>query len=579
MDASGEQKWDEGTFQAAASFKKQRSIVEPSQNKAIEYDLANVILDAPVAGYSTLFPEEGVRTLSDFILDMEKIKRDSTAKAVIFKNQGFRTNFANLLEVEEVLLEVKESGKKLYFYYDSINNLPYSLVASVADEVYLNPAGAVYLQGFSVTSFYLKDFFEKWGIKIHNFRSHDYKTAYNILSESQMTEEEREALQYVYDGLQSQMTRMIEEGRKDKLSESAQSLIDKGPFIYASKALEMGLVDSLSYEDEFNTIMREQGRNVVKASLFQDSMEYDWDDTEKPIIAVIYATGGINRGEGKAGSSIGSDSMIQAIRNARRNPLVKGIILRVNSGGGSSLASDLIAHEIALCRSGDNPKPVVVSMGGAAASGGYYISAPASKIVASPVTITGSIGVITIVPDISGLMEKYSIAVDTVKTAEHGDTGQILKSMTPQEEEQIKEYVAALYDQFVSLVGEYREMSYEEVHEVAQGRIWTGEQAKERGLVDYNGGLTTAFEVIRELIQTDKDFRLIEIVPGRRPGFMERLVTDPFLSSIKSETPMPEDLENILKLYKSLRQYRNGEGLYLMPYTTEELGVFSKDEY
>ena len=535
MDASGDRGGKTGAFQAISSFRKQRSFIEHSLHKAIDYDLAQVILDAPVAGYSSGFTEKGVRTLSDFILDMETIKKDSTAKALIFRNQEFRTNFANLLEIEEILLEVKESGKKIYFYYDSIDNLPYPLVASVADEVYLNPAGSVYLRGFSVTNFYLKDFFEHWGIKVHNFRSQDYKTAYNSFSESGMTKEERESLQYVYDGLHKEMIRMIESGRNEKLAGSAQSLIDQGPFIYASKALEMGLVDTLCYEDEFMESMKQLRFNVFKASLSQGTMAYDWDDSGKPIIALIYASGGISMGEGTAGSSIGSDSMVRAIRNARRNPLVKGIILRVNSGGGSSLASDLIAREIALCRTGDNPKPVVVSMGGAAASGGYYISAPADKIVASSATITGSIGVITIIPEISGLMEKYSIAVETVKTAENADTGNILNPLTAGEEEQIREYVAAIYDQFISLVSEYREMPSEKVHESAQGRIWTGAQARDRGLIDVNGGLTTACNVVKELIQTEKDFRLVEIVPGRNPGFLERMVTEPFLTRVKTE--------------------------------------------
>jgi protease-4 len=573
MDASGDRAWKDGTFQALSSFKKQRSLMEHSLHKAIEYDLAGVILDAPTGRYSSEFPRKELRSLADFILDMEKIKKDTTAKAIIFKNQEFKTNFANLLEIEEILKEVKESGKKIYFYYDSIDNLPYSLVASVADELYLNPAGSVFLQGFSVTNFYLKDFFDQWGIKVHNFRSHEYKTAYNSFSESGMTDEEREALQYLYDGLHTEMIRMIKEGRGSRLTDTAQSLIDRGPFIHASQALAMGLVDRLTYEDEFDAVMKERKLNVFKASLSTGNMDYDWDEAGQPVIAVIYAIGGITRGEGTAGSSIGSDSMVRAIRNARRNPLVKGIILRVNSEGGSSLASDLIAREVALCRMGEHPKPVVVSMGGAAASGGYYMAVPASRIIASPASITGSIGVITILPEISGLMEKIGIAVDTVKTAENAETGNILKPLTRDEEEQIREYIAAIYDQFITLVSEYRELSIEEVDESARGRIWTGTQARERGLVDINGGLTTAFGVMKELIQTENELRLIEIVPGRNPGFLERMVTEPFLGRIKTESPLPEDLKNLMMMYQSLSEYEEGEALYLMPYTAEELGV------
>jgi protease IV len=575
MDASGDRSWNDGYFQAFSSVKKQRSFIENSYKKAVDYDLADVIIDTPLRGYNSLTPQKGVRTLVDFILDMEVIKRDKTIDAVVFRNQSFQTNFANLLEIESVLLEVKASGKQIYFYYDSIDNLPYALAASVGDGIYLSPAGSVYLTGFGVTNFYLKNFLDEWGVKVHNFQSHDYKTVYNRFSESEMTEAEREALQYMYDGLQSQMNRMIDEGRSEKLAGSAQSLIDQGPYIYASKALDMGLIDGLMYEDEFDTTMHQLKLNLFKASRSTGKIKYDWESTGRPIIAVIYANGGINMGEGVAGQSIGSDSMVQAIRAARRNPLVKGIILRVNSGGGSSLASDLIAREVALCSHGENPKPVIVSMGGSAASGGYYISAPATRIIASPATITGSIGVITIMPEITGLLEKFGVGTGSVKTAENANTGSPLKEMTEDEAAMIREYIAENYEQFISLVGEFREMSVEKVHESAQGRIWTGEQAKERGLVDANGGIRQAYQLMQQMVETKNDIRLLEIVPGRNPNIFERSMSMPMFQSLRkeSELPLPEDLKNLMKLYKELSSYKEGEALYMMPYTEEELGI------
>ncbi|MDC7239265.1 MAG: signal peptide peptidase SppA [Spirochaetales bacterium] len=572
FDVSGDRSWNDGTFSAAIPVKKQRSFVEHSFNKAVEYDLADVILDTPARGYNPFQPRSGQRTIVDFVLDMEKIKQDSTTDVLIFRNQRFATSFANLLEIEKVLKEVKASGKEIYFYYDSIDNLPYALAASVADRIFLSPAGTVYLRGFGTTNFYLREFFEKWGIRVNNFRSHDYKTAYNSFSESGMTDAEREALQYVYDSLQAQMNRMIESGRRGKLNAPAQELIDSGPFIYASKALASGLVDGLLYEDEFDNRLHEMRLTVFRASRSTGEIVYDWEETARPVIALIYAEGGIYDGEGMAGSSIGADSMVRAIRAARSNPLVKGIIFRVNSGGGSVLASDRIAREIALCSSGDNPKPVIVSMGGSAASGGYYISAPATRIIASPATITGSIGVVTIMPEISGLMEKLGIAVESVKAAEHTDTFNPLTPLSSEEEEMIREYITENYEKFIALVGEYRQMPEARVHEYAQGRIWTGEQALERGLVDATGGITDAYRLMQQLIKTDKTVRLLEMVPGRVPNLFIRSLEQP-LQKASSDLPLPEDIQNLMKMYANLSSYREGEALYLMPYSEEELGT------
>jgi len=572
MDDSG----SKGEFQAFSTIRRQRSFIEERGRKAVDYDLANVILDTPVQGYPSLRRQKGTRTLIDFILDMESIKKDPAVKAVIFRNQVFKTNFANLLEIESVLLDLKKEGKKIYFYYNSAANLPYALAASVADGIYLNPAGSINLTGFAMTNIYLKDFFQEWGIRVHNFQSHKYKTVYNSLSESSMTDAERESLQYMYDGLQKEMNRMIEEGRGDKLKGSAQSVIDQGPFIYASKALNLGLVDKLLYEDEFDKLLQKNRLNPYRASILPESFQYEWDAASKPIIEVIYAKGNIKMGEGIAGENIGAESMVRAIGNARRNPLVKGIILRVESGGGSTLASDLIAREIALCRTGANPKPVIVSMGGTAASGGYYISAPATAIVASTVTVTGSIGVITIMPEISGLLEKFGIGVGSVKTAEHADTGSILKPVTSNEEEMVKEYIAESYDRFITLVGEYRHMTESKVNESAQGRVWTGAQAKERKLVDINGGLTTAFKLMKEMVETQKGIRLIEVVPGRNPSLLERSMNLPFLSSTKSTPPLPQDILDLMKMYEQLKSFDQGSALYLMPYTSEELGISTR---
>ena len=531
----------------------------------MDYDLAGVILDAPGL-------KDG-RSLMDFIRDMEDIKADPSIKVLIFRNQEFRTSFANLLEIETLLKEIKATGRKIIFYYDSLENLPYALAASVADELYLSPAGSVNLRGFSTSRVYLKDFLSDWGIGYQNFRSHPYKTAYNTFSESGMTPEEREALEYFYEGLHRELFRMLEEGRSEKLSLSVEDTLNRGPFLFAGEALSTGLVDGLLYEDEFDELIKEKKLSRVPYSLFTKKMTYIWEGSGRPVVALIYAEGAIHGGEGIAGQTIGAESLAQAIRAARNNPLVKGIILRINSGGGSSLASDLIAREVALCRSGENPKPLVVSMGGAAASGGYYIAAPADKIVASPGTVTGSIGVIAALPEISGLLERFGIGSETIRTAEGADTGSALRPLNSAEEEKMRAYIAAVYEQFISLVAENREMSKEDVHKSAQGRIWTGTQALERGLVDETGGLGRAIALAEELTGASSKIRLIEIVPGRGLSLLERAIPSLDTRSGNAENLLFRDLESLLSFYRDLKRFDEGEALYLMPYTSEELGV------
>ncbi len=563
VKSSGDTQFERGNYRISTSWNKQRTFLQSGFSKTIEYDLAEIITDSP---------DQGGRSLMDFIQDMEKIKADSSTDALIFRNQSFHTSFANLLEIETLLKEVKDSGKKIYFYYNNMNSMNYALAASVADEIYLNPAGMIHLKGFSRSRIYMKDFFADWGIRFQNFQSHPYKTAYNNISESDMTEEERESLETLYEGLQTEMNRMLENGRGDELARTGEQLLAAGPFVYAAKALELGMVDGLLYEDQFDEMLKENKLNGFLYSSSTDDISYDWESTGQPSIAVIYASGNIHGGTGIAGQSIGSDSLRNAIRRARRNPLVHAIVLRVDSGGGSSLASDLIAREVALCRSQENPKPVIVSMGGVAASGGYYIAAPADSIIASPASITGSIGVIALFPEISGLLEKLRLHSETVTASEGADTGSPLRPLTGEETAHIEAYIAETYDRFISLVGEYRGMQKEDVHSVAQGRVWTGTQAKERGLIDETGGLSLALSLAEEQMKRRGKVRIVEIIPGRRLTIMERLVPSLATSSV-NEPVLPEDLENLMEFYKSLSRYEPGEALYMIPYTAQELGV------
>ena len=235
-------------------------------------------------------------------------------------------------------------------------------------------------------------------------------------------------------------------------------------------------------------------------------MEY----TEKDKIALIYAVGNIHSGEGVPGKSIGSVTTAKAIKQAREDRRVKGIIIRVDSGGGSALASDVIGREVELCKTGKNKKPVIVSMGGVAASGGYYIAAKADKIIAQPSTITGSIGVIGIYPVFERLYEKIHVNWDTVKRGKNADLGSTHRQPTAKEKKIGEESIQHFYDRFITLVAEGRNMSKDEVHKIAQGRVWTGKQAFEHGLVDALGGMDLAVKEMKKMADLKHEVKLVE---------------------------------------------------------------------
>ncbi len=563
-----------GEFRYSRSYQRQRTVFAPDLWNAVEYDMADVILDAPVPGYRGLGEKKvGVKTLMDFILDMEAIKKDRYINYLIFKGQDFKTNFANILEIESVLKDLKKAGKRIFFYFESMGNLDYALAASVADGIYLSPGGTVGLKGFGTTRYYLKDFFDNWGVRLYNFQSHEYKTAFNSFSESKMTNAEREVLESLYRSLQQEMNRMINEGRAGKLSQSVQEVVNQGPYIYASKALELGLIDQIGYEDQFRRDLYQRYRaRPYKASQRPPSRSYEWQAASSKDIVVIYALGNIVSGQGVAGKTIGSDSLVEALRAAMANPNVKGVVLRVNSRGGSALASDVIAREVALLSKGNRAKPIVVSMGGAAASGGYYISAPAAKIVASPVSLTGSIGVVTAYPEIVGFLDKLNIGVDTVKSADQGDAPSFLRGLSPVEGEAIWELVNDSYNRFVSVVSENRGMSFVDAHVVSQGRVWTGNQALQRQLVDATGGLYDALRLVKRLVGEGGLYtNVVEVVPGRNPSIVERYLLSPVME--KWDASMPFGVEEVAELYSIVGSYRAGEALYYMPYSPSEIGV------
>jgi protease IV len=495
-------------------------------------------------------------SISQVVSDIRRLTDDPRVTGILFRNHTLQISLANVYELQEALREFKDAGKKVAFFYETVGNINYAFAAGVADEIYLHPHGVVGLTGLAVARPYLAELFDRLGIGISNIRSHPPKSAYNIFSEPGPTPEERENLELLYDSLYDEFVSMIADGRGDRLEGDVRDVIDGGPYLTATSAMEAGLVDELLYSDEVDEAVAElAGGAKPQEADFPRYLRTSWADPPVHRVAIIYAVGNITTGEGQPGTTVGSDTVVRAIRNAREDRNVDAILIRIDSGGGSSLASDMIAREVARTSTGDPSKPVVVSMGATAASGGYYIAAPATHIVAQPTTVTGSIGVVALLLDIEELSDKIGVTWDAILRGENADFGAIYRQLSEQERERLRESVAYSYDAFVETVATGRDMTPEEVNEVAQGQVWTGAQALERGLVDSLGGVQEAVRVLEDILPGDRDLVFREFTGIENP--LDTLLNVGLLSFRGSETgsALPPEIQGLIDLRAELATY------------------------
>lgn len=514
--------------------------------------------------------------------ELERIEKTPYIDGLIFINSHTSMSLSSLIEVRDALKDLKASGKKIAFYSDYMSTMDYLLAASVGDEIYLHPQGSIDLRGLSVSSPYFKDFFEKIGIEVVNLNTGKYKSAYNFLSEKSMPAAEREALEYLLEGLYAEFSQLIESGRGEKLKKSAPELISDGPYLIADHALAAGLVDGLIQRDELREkVSFLSEKSVLMDKLITRTVRRDWSEPPAARVALIHADGPIHNGEGVPGNSIGADTLSRSIKIAREDDSVKAILLRVNSGGGSALASDMISREVELCRSGENAKPLIVSMAGTAASGGYYISAYADSIVASPAAITGSIGVIAALPNFAGLLEKQLIGWDVVRKGPRADFAAMYRRPSEDEKIRLRALLDHSYERFLQVVSEGRGLPVEEVKKIAGGRVWTGPQAMERGLIDEIGGYEKAFEVIRESAEISGEIELVDysfagtlgtISLGRLPRMAFRGLSSSDIGNPAVDTELsrllPSELEYLYTYYRAVGDPTRSVML-VMPYYVE----------
>ena len=503
--------------------------------------------------------------LNDILANIKKAKTDENIKGIYIEIGLISAGFATREEIRNALLDFKESGKFITTYSEIYTQGSYYL-ASVADYICMYPEGGMELRGLNSTIPFFTNALKKMGIEPQVIRHGKFKSAVEPFMLTEMSDENREQIETYMGSIWEHFLKNVASDRKltrDRLNEMAENL----EIQTTEDAVRLGLVDSLFYRDQFqnhlaNLMEQENYDDINFVSLKKYNKvknENARDKFKKEKVAVIYAQGEIQSGEGSE-TVIGSERISKAIRKARKDEKVKAIVLRVNSPGGSALASDVIWREMKLA---NEEKPVVVSMGDVAASGGYYIACASDKIYASPNTITGSIGVFGIMPNIEELMtDKIGITFDNVKTNKFADLGSVNRPLTQEEYDIIQKGVVDVYNTFTSKVAEGRDMSQENVDDIGQGRVWSGTNAMDINLIDEYGGLEAAVAGAAELAELE-DYRIYELPEQKDPfqELLEQLEEDMQTSWIKYQ------LGDQYKYYKTIQDIKHLKGVQArMPY-------------
>ena len=454
--------------------------------------------------------------LNDILASLKKAKDDNNIRGIYLEISDPVAGFATLEEVRNGLLDFKSSGKFIYAYSEGFSQKAYYL-ATTANKLYLNPQGALEIKGLSSQIMFFKKMLEKMDMEVQIFRHGKFKSAIEPFMLDKMSDANRTQVETYLGSLWNHMIKGISEARKistDEINDMADRLAIRSP----EDAVKYKLVDELKYEDEvFSTLKKninlKEDDKINFVSLNKYSTSVHDSKLSKDKIAVIYAVGEIESGEGDD-EKIGSLRIAKAIREARLDKNIKAIVLRVNSPGGSALASDVIWRETVLAQ---KSKPFIVSMGDVAASGGYYISCSADRIFAQPNTITGSIGVFGMIPNAQkALSEKLGITIDTVNTNKHSDVGTILRGVTADEYEYVQQSVEQIYDVFITKVATGRKTNKNAIDSIGQGRVWSGADAIKINLVDELGGINDAIAYAAKQAKL-KEYKLVDFPKQKDP--------------------------------------------------------------
>lgn len=494
----------------------------------------------------------GVRPLAvhDLWTNIRKAKRDDRIGALLLRLSPLLCDWGKAAEIRDAVLDFRASGKKAYAYIEEGMDFDREyFLATGCDEVVLHPLGLLGVNGIGGYVPFLKKSLDKVGVRAEFEHVEEYKTAYNQFTEEGFTPAHKEMLESLYGDIFAEYVATVAKAR-GKSEAEVRDLIDRG-FFQGEQAVAAGLVDRVLYEDELLEALGRDAGCEHKVRL----EEYSRVEVAAPgalpgrRIALIYATGAILPGESLP-QTIGSATLARWIKAAREDDAVAAVVMRVDSPGGSAVASDVIWREVALTR---KAKPFVVSMSDVAGSGGYWISMAAHKIIAQPQTLTGSIGVLSGKFDMSGLYEKLGVTSEKLAFGREADLFSSFRSLSGEERGLLKSQILWIYDKFLAKVAEGRGITAAEVDAVGRGRVWTGRQAKERRLVDETGGIQVALRAAKELagIAPDRDVRLT-VWPRKRS------LWSVFWSRAGAETklPLPPGLKEAVDRFRLVGQER-----------------------
>ncbi|MGB4204116.1 MAG: signal peptide peptidase SppA [Bacteroidales bacterium] len=549
-----------GMIASIASFSKEQTVVKP--NTVLHIKLDQPISDRNPKNPFASYDFSGFKSnpgLNEILKNIDKAAKDPNISGILFEPSAVSVGLSTLGEIRESLEKFKESGKFIISYSENYFQSSYYL-ATVADKVYLNPEGSFELKGLSVRAVFLKGLLEKLDIEPQVISYGKYKSAADPLIFDKLTEANREQLSVYINNAWQHILETIANSRNLTVEE-LNVIADNYKIEFANDAFEYKLVDALCYKDQLFKELKERigieedtELKLMEIGKYMNAPALrDGKARSRNKIAVVYAQGNIISGKGDE-TTIGSESISATIRKAREDKNVKAIVLRVNSGGGSALASDVILREILLAKA---EKPVVASFGDVAASGGYYIACGADKILASPTTITGSIGVIGMIPNMKNFFNnKLGVKFDHILTNEYADFIPFDRPLNSQEKDILRRMIDNTYDVFITHVSNGRNINKEMVDKIGQGRIWTGNDALEIGLIDKIGGLQDAVDLAAELAGLT-DWRVIEL--PEQKDFLTMIMEDLQDETVKKS--ISAEMGEYYKYYQYLKNAASFQGI------------------
>jgi protease-4 len=549
-----------------------KSAVSVKKGTVLVGTLSGSLPEEPPGPLGKIFSIKKKLTVKEAV-DLLAAARDDERVEVLLLKSGVIEDmgWAKARELRNAILDFKMSGKPVIGYMEAGSDKDYYLL-SCADSIVMPELGMLVVDGLVTKVGFAKGTYGKLGIKWQGVRKGKYKAATEPYTREEMSEEFKEEIDDLLDDIYAEYLDAVAASR-GMTSEALATLVDKGPYLSARSALEAGLIDRVAclHDIESELGISEEGKKGVSWQDYSASLGSKLKLGVKKI-AVVHAVGMITTGKSKenpwSGKTMGSTTISDAIRKAADNSQVAAIIMRVDSPGGSALASDIILEAVAAAK---KEKPFVVSMGDVAASGGYYISCGADAIIAEPSTITGSIGVLALVPDLEELFDKIGYNIETVKRGEHADFLSGERPLEDWERTTLEDFIQVVYDRFVHLVAEGRERTYDEIDAIGQGRVWAGTSARDIGLVDDLGDFSMALRVAKDKASIPEDEDVQFVYYPKKKTLFEMIEEGDFLDKIALSVwrRLPEDVKSAAGAARVSSLFEEEPVLLLAPETIE----------